>query len=206
MLISKSNELQIDWDKLLNIENKGLPLFSNDPKWIASSFMERTKLSVTSWNKLIQRKLIVQENLYFKEGAIHEDEIYNVKLACSVSALAICNKNLYAYRIRTDSIIGKEESSNSRVVNYVSVIHEMCQCVNGPMASLVSSYLFIFIIIFLRNNQNCNLNESQIKLDIDNIIGKMTVPKRYVAKLFRFLCVSCGFNKIPMKIIRFSLM
>ena len=49
-----------------------LPEFSDDVEWIRSHYLQ--EMPVISWNKLELRDFILENNLFFREGVIHEDE------------------------------------------------------------------------------------------------------------------------------------
>lgn len=60
---------------------------------------------VMAWNKLCNRKFLLQNELYFKEGVLHEDVIWSFQLACKASLMCAIKDITYRYRIRSSSIM-----------------------------------------------------------------------------------------------------
>ena len=64
----------------------------------------RGKIYVMAWNKLVQRNFILSNNLFFKEGLIHEDCLWSFQCACHANKLAVIKHITYYYKIRENSI------------------------------------------------------------------------------------------------------
>jgi len=68
----------------------------------------------TAWNKLYSTEFIKRENLLFKEGLIHEDELWSLEVASVAKSLTAVKRVTYIYRIRGNSITtsfsGKEQT------------------------------------------------------------------------------------------------
>lgn len=64
-------------------------------------------LPVTAANRLIRRELIIQNDLFFKEGIIHEDNYWTFFLAKHINRMAICKEKTYNYRLTPGSITNK---------------------------------------------------------------------------------------------------
>lgn len=61
-----------------------------------------------AWNKLCNREFIIDNDLYFKEGLIHEDELWSAELACTAESMYVVDKVTYLYYIRMNSIMSAE--------------------------------------------------------------------------------------------------
>ena len=59
-----------------------------------------------AWNKLCSLDYISREKLYFKEGAVNEDEMWSFQLACTVQSMYVVKKETYRYKVRASSIMG----------------------------------------------------------------------------------------------------
>lgn len=57
-----------------------------------------------SWNRLLRRSWLIEHELFFHEGIVHEDTHLIFYLAKHTSAFAICEKETYFYNIRDCSI------------------------------------------------------------------------------------------------------
>lgn len=132
----------------LDIETKGLPPYSDDRVWIRKTFLQREIIPLTSWNKLISREFMAKYSLSFKEGLIHEDEMFNYLLAKHVRSIAFLRKNTYCYReMRPNGIMQslKEENSDKawmEIAEYgIDNMDDLC---------IVEQYKFIMRILYRR--------------------------------------------------------
>lgn len=60
---------------------------------------------VMAWNKLCRKDFLSDNNLTFEEGYLHEDVIWNFKLACKAQSMYAINKVTYHYLVRSSSIM-----------------------------------------------------------------------------------------------------
>lgn len=63
------------------------------------------KWYVMAWNKLCNRRFLIENELYFEEGVLHEDVIWTFKVACKANSIYIENRPTYIYNIRQSSIM-----------------------------------------------------------------------------------------------------
>lgn len=63
------------------------------------------KWYVMAWNKLVNRNYLLLNKLYFKEGIVHEDDLWSFKLACTSQSMAVVNTTTYYYCMQPDSIM-----------------------------------------------------------------------------------------------------
>lgn len=84
---------------------ESLPDFSNDTEWIGKTLLERKLIPVTSWNKLILRTWLIDNELYFKEGILHEDEHWTYMAASFVHSMAFCKHSTYSHFVNEGSIM-----------------------------------------------------------------------------------------------------
>jgi len=93
-----------DWR---NIHTKNFPEFVNSNKWIYSHFygMKKDQIPVNAWNKLIKRKFIVDNDLFFQEGLIHEDEMWMFFMVKKLNSIAFTSEYTYIHYITYGSIM-----------------------------------------------------------------------------------------------------
>ena len=60
---------------------------------------------VMAWNKLCRRDFLIENNLFFKEGLIHEDVLWTFKVACKANNIYIVKHPVYNYYVRSSSIM-----------------------------------------------------------------------------------------------------
>lgn len=63
------------------------------------------KWYMMAWNKLCNRKFLLDNKLFFEEGLLHEDVIWSFELACKARSMYVVQKPTYKYTIRTASIM-----------------------------------------------------------------------------------------------------
>lgn len=60
---------------------------------------------IMAWNKLCKRDFLLHNELYFKEGLLHEDVLWSFQLACYCKSMYLVDTITYLYKIRSTSII-----------------------------------------------------------------------------------------------------
>lgn len=83
--------------------------------------VELGTLSVSACDKIVRRSLVIDNNLYFKEGLLSEDIDWSLGLYLKAKSLKEINKNLYVYRQqRKGSITSKLKENN--IVSLYNII------------------------------------------------------------------------------------
>ena len=67
-----------------------------------------------AWNKLCSLSFIRKYSLYFKEGIIHEDNLWSFQYACLARSLRCVNVPTYYYCIREGSIMNSSQKLESQ--------------------------------------------------------------------------------------------
>lgn len=86
--------------------------FSNFPSYTANQrtikhcLLTYTGKNMVPHNRLVKRSLIIDNSIYFKEGIIHEDNLWVFYLAKHVMSMAYCPNPTYNHRYNPDSITG----------------------------------------------------------------------------------------------------
>ncbi|MFQ6794608.1 glycosyltransferase [Thomasclavelia sp.] len=66
-----------------------------------------------AWLKCVNKKYLIDNNIYFKKDRIHEDELWTPKLYINASKIIYVDETLYNYRIRDNSITTKKDKSKN---------------------------------------------------------------------------------------------
>lgn len=70
-------------------------------------------------NRLYKKTYLTQNNLHFKEGLLHEDELYSFQIATTAQAMAAVYENTYIYKIRSvGSITSDRKLRNFEDMSY----------------------------------------------------------------------------------------
>ena len=83
---------------------------------IMLKMMERKEFHVAIWMLLLDRRIIIDNNLRFKEGIIYEDMIISYQFYCLANQAAQVNQNLYNRRYRPNSVMTSAKTEK----NYIS--------------------------------------------------------------------------------------
>lgn len=75
------------------------------------------RFPINSWNKLIRKKFITQNNLFFKPGFIHEDQRWNFFSVKYAESFAFTNEYCYIRYFVPDSISTNPDFSRSIIAN-----------------------------------------------------------------------------------------
>lgn len=83
------------------------------------------KCPPTAWNKLIKRDIIIDNNLYFVEGILHEDEMWRWDIHHFVKSIALSYENTYWYRMNNDTSIMATKDFTKSILSKVEIIKRM---------------------------------------------------------------------------------
>lgn len=72
----------------------------------------KSKWPVMACNKLVKHSFLLNECLYFREGILHEDDLWTFMLACKASNAYIVHEITYYYFMQSNSITGNPSIKN----------------------------------------------------------------------------------------------
>lgn len=81
-----------------------VPPSDEEAGWMAKKFYS-FQFPVNAWNKLVRRQLLLDNNLRFKPGLIHEDELWTFYLAAIVRSVAVVQEPTYIHICTENSIM-----------------------------------------------------------------------------------------------------
>lgn len=156
---------------VLSLEKSSVPEYSGSYKWIRKAFLQRYTIPVTPWNKLVSRELILDNNIYFEEGLIHEDELWNFFLSKYVHSIAFCKINTYLY---IDNPNGVEKNITDRQKSFVPIVRVMYNNIGGKY--VCSEILCIADILLNYFGQD----------SVVEFLHSLNCPYRLLSKLFYY--------------------
>ena len=113
-----------------------LPPSMNDSETIKYWFFHKHKMRNASTNKLLRRSFIVEHQLFFKEGIIYEDTLWNYYLFNCLNQICVVTEITYYYHIRPGSIItGTDlqiQAKNKGIVLY-EILSNLPQGIEGDI-------------------------------------------------------------------------
>ena len=110
-------------------ENKSTDQFyGNDDCYNPVEFykfiMNNDTVILASWLFIVQREFIIKNNLFFKCGIFHEDELWMPFVICFADRIAINHNPFYSYRKNRDNSI-MFELNPKRIMDRQSIIDEL---------------------------------------------------------------------------------
>lgn len=135
-----------------NILKKTYGEFIDDSHLIKKLILERSFLVVTAWNKLVLKSFIERNNLYFKEGIIHEDEHWNFFIAKYLSRLAICVEPTYVYYKNQSGIMHNPAFIEKSNESWKVILKDLIKNIDSEFKS--EQVNFIISMAYLRYNRS----------------------------------------------------
>jgi len=150
---------------------KEFPSYTDDRKYIKRALLDYNELPVCAANKMVRRQLIIDHNLFFKEGIIHEDNYWSFFLAKHVKSLAVYSQKCYLYTVNPESIT-KAVNINKEIYSSRIIIEDFCNNIDA----------------FLKGEQKITIL-SYLSSILDNHFYENEANKDY---LFNCLCHTCN--------------
>lgn len=77
-----------------------------------------SKWYVMAWNHLYRKSYLLEHNLFFREGLLHEDELYSFQVATTARAMATVYEETYIYKVRSAGSI----TAQRKLKNYEDML------------------------------------------------------------------------------------
>ncbi len=139
--------------------------YIEDNLWIRQHFYKTNhRLPTNPVNKLIQSSFLKENELSFKEGIIHEDELWMFFLVQKASKIAFVHKNTYIRHINPGSIMTgtTQEKKNLAWGNILNIIFSNIS--NPCETELFFTYTMLWMKHFRSHDKN--FHSSWSKMDI----------------------------------------
>ena len=158
---------------------------------ILSSYV-RGEWYVMACGKLIRRAFFVRNDLWFKEGLLHEDELFSFQLALTATSMVLINVPVYRYVIRGGSITTNKSEKNYR--DFLWIISEKIRLtyerVPRSLQTLMYGYfvslLFGYAVLILKEKGMGGKQKktfiSEIQVQTENLrgMGRISLLKHRV--------------------------
>lgn len=130
VIFGTAAQIPQEWNKAcISSDKADIPEYTNNIPWIRKSFSKNQFLPITAWNKLISKDFFIQHKLFFKEGIIYEDNLWNWHIGNTATAIAFNKKSTYYYRYISTSIINSKYGDKNKE-SEVIIIKELCKNIN----------------------------------------------------------------------------
>lgn len=92
----------------------------NNPFEFYDKFVNDSNNWLSAWSCVIKRVFLQKNNLYFKKGLFHEDELWVIQVLSHVNKLFLCNYPIHVYRVnRRGSIMASVSYKHLRDKLYI---------------------------------------------------------------------------------------
>lgn len=157
------------------ISEYNLPEYSSDRKQIKTFLLRFEGDIVGAQSRLIRKDFLLKNNLYFKEGIIHEDNYWTFFIAKYVSSMCFCPIRTYYHRYNPTSITGNVNVQKESVA-YKTIVETFSRNIDTFLPGAQKELILNNLILALNNHYYINdvdKNEMiQAFMHINNIVEK----------------------------------
>lgn len=172
LYIRKSNDMQ-------QFGSKSFPEFSSNHNEIKRALLDYDRIPVTAANRLIRRSLITDNDLWFKEGIIHEDNYWTFFLAKHVKRMAFCTEKIYYYR-ETQGSITKAVNKDKEITAYKTLVEDFTNNIDSTERG-AQKKLILLTLLIARNNKYYHLEE-----DLRNLITSFNTQNNLIERMLLY--------------------
>lgn len=101
-----------------------IPEYTDNTRIIKSFLLKYDGDIVAAQSRLVKKDYILQHNLFFKEGIIHEDNYWTFFLAKHIKSMAFCPVRTYYHRYNPTSITGNR-NIEKEILAYKTIITDL---------------------------------------------------------------------------------
>lgn len=119
--------------------------YTEDRKWLQFyTFNYEKVIPANGCNKLVRRKFLEENNLYFKPGIIHEDEHWMFFLVKNVNSWAFVFEPTYI-RFWNEGSIMTSRNREKEAKNWIEIMNDFCHNLYAPFKKLqLAKCLYLF--------------------------------------------------------------
>jgi glycosyltransferase involved in cell wall biosynthesis len=176
-----------DWR---NIIYKDYPEYSGDNCWIKKQCFDSPRIPVNAWNKLIKKQFMLDNNLFFKEGVVHEDEHWIFFVSKKIQSIAFTVKYCYLHYVVPGSIM-QSGCHYKRVKSMLVILEELLKSVDDVHSESQRRYIYGMInskmIKALSGGKEKELLEGYYKLVRETVGGSffaLSIVDYFVLSVF----------------------
>lgn len=142
-----------------------LPEYTEDAKLIKNTLLTFDGDLIKAQSRLVRRDFFIENELWFKEGIIHEDNHWTFFLAKSVKTMCFCNKRTYYHRMNPDSITHainvKKEYNAFRII-----LEDFCSNIDNFLPGRQKELIIETLIVALNKGYISTNEERQYLINL----------------------------------------
>lgn len=127
-----------DWR---DISQKKFPEYVEDSSWIKERCFKQPRIPVNAWNKLIKKDFLIDNNLFFRAGIIHEDVQWMFYVAKYIKSIAFTKKSCYIHYVVSNSIMQSGSRKNS-LDSWIKILDDIFLNIDEPHLTLQTKYFY----------------------------------------------------------------
>jgi glycosyltransferase involved in cell wall biosynthesis len=124
-----------------DITQKHFPEYTDNYLWLKKHFLLFPRIPVNLWNKLIKYNFIIKNNLYFREGIIHEDEYWMFFAAKKIESMAFTTYYSYTHYLTSGSIMRSNNAIKS-LQSWLIIIQDMLENIDMEVYHEERKYIY----------------------------------------------------------------
>jgi glycosyltransferase involved in cell wall biosynthesis len=134
---------------MLIISDSKFPEYSDDKLWIKKHFFRKPRIPHNPVNRLVRREFLVKNNLYFKEGIICEDLLWNFFVAKKIASVAFSKEQVYKCHITRGSVM-RSGSYYKEACSMLKIIQDMLENIDAELPRDQRLFVALQINVSLR--------------------------------------------------------
>lgn len=158
-----------------------LPEYTEDAKLIKNTLLTFDGDLIKAQSRLVRRDFFVENNLWFKEGIIHEDNHWTFFLAKCVHSMCFCNKRTYYHRMNPGSITHtinvKKECHAFKVI-----LEDFCSNIDDFLVGRQKELILESLIVAL--NKGCFSTQEESKYFIDIVKSRNSIIENLLLRAY----------------------
>ena len=138
-----------------------LPLFSDNHPFIKRTLLNYDVNPVMAQNRLVKKNIIVDNNLFFKEGIIHEDHYWTFFLAKVINRICFIKDKTYYYRQTIGSITNRVNIEKETLA-FRTLITDFCANIDNIEIGAQKKYIFCLLLSAISSHYYKNNEEKKL--------------------------------------------
>lgn len=155
--------------------------YTNNKKDIKHFLLNYHGKITAAQNRLINREFILKNNLFFKEGIIHEDNYWTFFLAKRINSIAV-NKNKTYFHIYNPNSITNKINIEKETHAYSVIIKDFCANID-PFLSGSQKELILYNLLTALEKKAYKSEEGRKEL-IESFLSKNSLTERLLLKIY----------------------
>ena len=145
----------IPYDKYYDMPLHGIPHYTNDRSWICRHFFSPDNIiPITAWNKLVSKRFLKDNNIFFENRIIHEDVLWSFLVFQKLPSIAFVETVTYI-RNFTEGSITATVTTKTTAKNMGKIHRIISHNIDNPYADLQLFKSLNSFVLFYPKAWNC---------------------------------------------------